>query len=105
MIFTKPSDLKWRHAPLPDITPQVEQEGHVLLVVIHGTHATLITKATPRRSDADVLEWVGLGAYAFVPVVALGAVRFYAVLRDEPYTPGCGPLADHDPGIEPEGGG
>jgi hypothetical protein len=99
VIFQRPSDLRWQHAPLPPVTRRALREGHVLLVAIRGTHATILDKAYPRRpAPRGKAEWVGAH---FVPIAAQGTPCFYAVLRDEPYPGrGKGELAREDPGLD-----
>lgn len=84
MIATKPSDLRWRTGPLPPVGPDL-----VLLAWVEGELANHI-----ERTFASHGRWA---THYHVPVEALGTVRFWCVVRDEPYR-GPVPLATEDPG-------
>lgn len=86
MIATKPSDLHWQRGPLPEPQPNL-----ILLVWIAGPLANHIDKAF--ASDAHGMPRWAIGYH--IPIENVGEVRFYAVLRDEPYR-GYVPLAAED---------
>ena len=88
MIATKPSDLAWRPGPLPEPEPNL-----IVLVWVAGRLANHLEKAFASAALGDAsLRWA---IRDHIPIEEVGDVRWYAILRDEPYR-GYVPLAARD---------